>query len=282
MERQRNGYSWKEMLAVLFARVIDDGDRIVAGAHTEVFFAATLMAQKRHAPNMRLQLGGTCLLVNVLGQEIPALPKTSTDYSILRWAESHHDHPNSFLQYRAPGGASYYRDPGSSYHDVTTYRHFFAGDKFFVGGIEVDARGNVNLIGVRDGGKMTFRGPGSVGICDAAVGFRDLFVFVTQHDRRRLVENVSFVSLPGNEGLERHGYAARIRWIVTPRAIFDFDPDGGRARLFAVMPGTDVAWVEENTGFEFNRADPVIEVPAPTPDELEFLRTEVDRTGVLA
>lgn len=282
MDRQPNGYSWKEMLAILFSRLIDDGERIVAGAHTEVFFGATLLAQKRHAPNLRLQLGGTCLLVNVVDKEIKALPRTSTDYSILQWAESHHDHPNTFLQYRAPGGTEYYRDSESSYRDVRTYRHFFAGDKFFVGGIEVDARGNVNLIGIGNGHELTFRGPGSVGICDAAVGFRELFVFVTQHDPRRLVEKVSFISLPGNEGLERHGYAARIRWIVTPRAIFDFHPQNGRARLFAVMPGTSVEWVAQNTGFEFERVDPVIEVPGPAPEELEFLRTEIDPTGVLA
>jgi len=37
-------YSWKEMMAVVFSREIKDTDKITSGAHTEIFFAATMLA----------------------------------------------------------------------------------------------------------------------------------------------------------------------------------------------------------------------------------------------
>ena len=58
-------YSWKELMAVVFSREIEDTDKITSGAHTEIFFAATMLAQKTHAPNLKLQLGGSVTLCNV-------------------------------------------------------------------------------------------------------------------------------------------------------------------------------------------------------------------------
>lgn len=272
--------TWKEMMAILFARIIEDGERVVAGAHTEVFFGGTLLAQKMHAPNLRLQLGGTCLLVNVRGREIGALPLTSTDYRILQWAESHHDHPVTFLHFRPPGGRAYYED-GSSFRDRSRFRHFFTGDKFFVGGIQADRWGNVNLIGLGGRGGMTMRGPGTIGICDSATAFRELFVFVTRHDRERLVEQVDFISMLGNRGLREHGFPSRVRWIVTPLAIFDFDPRTDQARLFGILPGASVEEVRDRTGFHFDEAAEVHQVVPPTERELLVLRRDVDPTGVL-
>src|SRR5215472_16821237 len=97
-------YSWKEMMAVLFSREIKDTDKVTSGAHTEIFFAATMLAQKTHAPNLKLQLGGSVTLCQVTDVDVPALPKTSTGYDLIRYAESMHDHPDTYLFYGAPGG----------------------------------------------------------------------------------------------------------------------------------------------------------------------------------
>src|SRR5207244_5028779 len=85
---------------------------------------------------------------------------------------------------------------GSDLRDVN---HFWFADKFFVGGIQVDKFGNTNMIGLGKPGKMTFRGPGTIGINDIAVGVRDTYAFITAHDKRRLVEKVDFVSHPGKK-----------------------------------------------------------------------------------
>ena len=79
-------YSWKEMMAVVFSREIKDTDKITSGAHTEIFFAATILAQKTHAPNLKLQLGGSVTLCQVTDVEVSELPKTSTGYELIRYA----------------------------------------------------------------------------------------------------------------------------------------------------------------------------------------------------
>jgi glutaconate CoA-transferase subunit B len=271
-------YTWKEMMAVLFAREIEDGDRVTAGAHTEIFFAATLMAQKTHAPNLKLQLGGTCFLCNVTDIDIEHLPKTSTDYSLLRYAESVHDHPETFLFYCPPGREKYYED-NSPYRDTN---HFWFADRFFVGGIQVDKFGNANMIGLGKGGKLDFRGPGSVGINDIANTVRCPYVFVTAHDKRRLVEQVDYISFPGRKICKEVEFlASGPKWIVTPLCIFDFDPKTDEARLAALLPGSTVEQVKENTGFEVNVSAELHTIEPPTSEELNILRNEVDRTGVL-
>src|SRR5262249_36307432 len=214
--RHMADYSWKELMAVVFAREIKDTDKITSGAHTETFFAATMLAQKTHAPNLKLQLGGGVVLCNVADLEVPELPKTSTGYELIRYAESVHDHPDTYLFYGAPGGKRYYE--GDAFADVN---HFWFADKFFVGGIQADKWGNTNMIGLGKPGKMTFRGPGTIGINDIAVGVRDTYVFLTAHDKRRLVEKVDFISHPGKKVCrENEFYGDGPKWIVTPKCIF--------------------------------------------------------------
>jgi glutaconate CoA-transferase subunit B len=272
-------YSWKEMMAVVFSREIEDHHKITSGAHTEIFFAATMLAQKSHAPNLKLQLGGSVTLCNVVGIEVPELPKTSTGYELIRYAESVHDHPDTFLFYGAPGGRRYYEPDSNSFDDVN---HFWFADKFFVGGIQADKWGNTNMIGLGNAGKMTFRGPGTIGINDIAVGVRDTYVFITAHDKRRLVEKVDFISHPGKKICrENEFYGDGPKWIVTPKCIFDFDPDTLEARLAKLFPGVSESDVRENTGFEVKSSGKVESVAPPSKEELEILRNEVDRTGVL-
>lgn len=272
-------FSPKEMMAIVFARDIQDGERVCSGAHTEVSFAAVMLAQKTHAPNLRLQLGGTCFLCNVVDQEIEELPVTSVDYRILQWAESAaHDHPETFQFYGPPGGRNYYAED-SPYRNTNKY--WFA-DKFFAGGIQADKFGNVNLIGLGTPDKFTLRGPGTVGINDVVVTVREPYVFVTHHDTRRLVEKVDFVSMPGRRTCKELNFlGGGAKWIVTPKAIFDFDPQTDLARLAATFPGVTEGEVVKSTGFSFGKSPHFKPVPPPTKDELEVLRNEVDRKGVL-
>ena len=262
-------------MAIALARDIIDGERIISGAHTEISFAAAMLAQKMHAPNIKLQLGGTCFLVNVV--DLPVrLPKTSTDYRMLRWAEIAYDHMETFMYFGAPGGRAYYagkRQPTNKY---------FVGDKFFAGGIQVDSEGNTNMIGLRGEGRrrFAFRGPGSIGITDI-VTVATPYIFVTHHDRRTLVPKVDYISMPGPNGWRANNYPGHgPKWIITPRAIFTFDSNG-RAQLSGTFAGTSVAWVRENTGFAFDLDPDFAELPEPTVEELEVLRSEIDPDGVL-
>jgi glutaconate CoA-transferase subunit B len=262
-------------MAIALARDIVDGERVISGAHTEISFAATLLAQKMHAPNIKLQLGGTCFLVNVTDLPVQ-LPKTSTDYRMLRWAEVAYDHMETFMFFGAPGGPAYYdggRPPTNKY---------YVGDKFFAGGIQVDGDGNSNMIGMRgqNGKPYGFRGPGSVGIADI-VTVATPYIFVTHHDKRTLVEHVDYVSMLGPAGWREQSYPGHgPKWIITPHAIFTFN-DQDRAQLWGVFAGTSADWVRENTGFEFELAEDFGEIPEPTDEELSTLRNEIDPAGIL-
>ena len=68
---------------------------------------------------------------------------------------------------------------------------------------------------------------------------------------------------------------------MTPKSIFDFDPDTLEARLAMLFPGVPVDNVKANTGFEVKSAKKVETVPPPSKQELEALRTLVDKTGIL-
>ncbi len=267
--------AWKERMAVALARDIVDGERIISGAHTEISFAAAMLAQKMHAPNIKLQLGGTCFLVNVTDLKVQ-LPKTSTDYRMLRWAEIAYDHMETFMYFGAPGGRAYYtgtRPPTNKY---------FVGDKFFAGGIQVDGSGNANMIGIKgkDGRRFGFRGPGTVGIADI-VTVATPYIFVTHHDKRTLVDKVDYISMHGPNGWRQYKYPGHgPKWIITPRAIFTFDKQG-KAQLSATFAGTSPEWVKENTGFAFALASDFNEALEPTEEELSVLRREVDPDGVL-
>jgi glutaconate CoA-transferase, subunit B len=271
----RQAPAWKERMAVALARDIVDGERIISGAHTEISFAAAMLAQKMHAPNIKLQLGGTCFLVNVADLDV-RLPKTSTDYRILRWAEIAYDHMETFMYFGAPGGRAYYQGGRPSTNK------YFVGDKFFAGGIQVDGEGNANMIGLKGEGDrpFKFRGPGSVGIPDI-VTVATPYIFVTHHDRRTLVPKVDYISMHGPNGWRANKYPGHgPKWIITPRAIFTFGADG-RAQLSGAFAGTSADWVQENTGFSFKRDPELAEVREPTEEELAVLRLEIDPDGVL-
>jgi glutaconate CoA-transferase subunit B len=267
--------SWKERMAIALARDIADGERIISGAHTEISFAAAMLAQKTHAPNIKLQLGGTCFLVNV--SDLPVrLPKTSTEYRMVRWAEIVYDHMETFMYFGAPGGRAYYRG------ERPQTNKYFVGDKFFAGGIQVDGWGNANMIGIKgeEGRKFSFRGPGSIGITDI-VTVATPYIFVTHHDRRTLVQKVDFVSMHGPNGWREHKFPGHgPKWIITPRAIFTFNAKG-HAQLAGVFKGTTQEWVKDNTGFSFELAADFSEIIEPTGEELAILRNEVDVDGVL-
>lgn len=265
--------SWKERMAVALARDVCDGERIISGAHTEISFAATMLAQKMHAPNVKLQLGGTCFLVNVSELDV-SLPKTSTDYRMLRWADIAYDHMETFMYFGAPGGRKYYEGG----RPVTN--KYFVGDKFFAGGIQVDGHGNSNMIGLRGQGKpYGFRGPGSVGITDI-VTVATPYIFVTHHDVRTLVEQVDYISMHGPRGWREYSFPGHgPKWIITPSAIFTFADD--KAQLWGTFADTTPEWVRENTGFSFALAPDYEPIPEPTEEELSVLRHEVDREHVL-
>jgi glutaconate CoA-transferase, subunit B len=98
------------------------------------------------------------------------------------------------------------------------------------------------------------------------------------HERRRLVDRVSFVTSPGHgdgtpgwrerNGLIGGGPAA----IITTMCVFRFPEVGGEAYLASVHPGHTVDEVTSETGWNVMLADDVTTTSPPTEAELAQIR----------
>jgi glutaconate CoA-transferase subunit B len=150
-------------------------------------------------------------------------------------------------------------------------------DLGFIGGAEVDRFGNLNTSYVGDPARPAVKLPGSGGGADIAVLSRR-WVTLMSHERRRLVERVSFVTSPGygdgspgwrkRNGLLGAGPAA----IITTLCVLRFPEGGGEAYLDSVHPGHSVDEVRAETGWDLKVSDGVGETLEPTPDELAAIR----------
>src|SRR5437868_2352232 len=150
-------------------------------------------------------------------------------------------------------------------------------DLGFIGGAEVDRFGNLNTSYIGDFRHPTVKLPGSGGGADIAILSRR-WVTLMSHEKRRLVEQVSYLTSPGHgdgtpgwrarNGLAGGGPVA----IVTTLGVLRFPPGGGEAFLASVHPGHTADEVRAETGWELALAPEVGETPAPTAAELEQIR----------
>ena len=151
----------------------------------------------------------------------------------------------------------------------------------FIGGAEIDRHGNLNTTAIgEDRRHPTVALPGSGGGADIASLAHRLIV-IMPHDKRRLVERVSFVTSPGygdggdwraRVGLPRGGPAA----LITTLGVFRFS--GGEAVLETYHPTTTVDAVRANTGWDLRVSRDVRPTDPPTPEVLRIIR-EYDPRG---
>ncbi|HYM66026.1 MAG TPA: CoA-transferase [Patescibacteria group bacterium] len=150
-------------------------------------------------------------------------------------------------------------------------------DLGFIGGAEVDRFGNLNTSYVGPPDRPKVKLPGSGGGADIAILSRR-WVTLINHERRRLVDRVSFVTSPGHgdgspgwravNGLLGGGPAA----IITTLCVLRFPAGGGEAFLASLHPGVTVEEVRSATGWELKVAPDLTTTPAPTELELDAIR----------
>jgi glutaconate CoA-transferase subunit B len=159
-----------------------------------------------------------------------------------------------------------------------------AVDVGFIGGAEIDQFGNLNTSYVQDpslpplakgGSGGVTKLPGSGGAGDIASLSKRL-VIIMAHEKRRLVERVSYITSPGygdgsgwrqRTGLRRGGPSA----LITTRGLFRFDSENCAAVLHSYHPGETVDSVRQDTGWTLRVAPDVHETPAPTREELAII-----------
>jgi glutaconate CoA-transferase subunit B len=156
-------------------------------------------------------------------------------------------------------------------------------DVFFVGGLQVDRVGNVNLVGIPgEAGGWRLRGPGAVALATMSTYCRGYYILMPRHDPSTFVERVSSITALGDRArraeLQFPGGGPRL--LLSPLGVFDFGEDGSM-RVRTLHDGVSVEQVVEATGFELVIPDRVPRTMPPTAEELELLRSRVDRDGLL-
>jgi glutaconate CoA-transferase subunit B len=247
-------YSKTELMICVAARLFEDGSTAFIG--TGIPMLAAMLATKTIAPNLVpvFEFGG----LGAILEELPlAVGEARTFHKGLQAA-------------------------GICELMETAQRGFI--DYGFLGGAQIDPFGNLNTVTIGEHDHPKARLPGSGGGND--VGSQCWrTVAIMQHDKRRFVPKVDFLTTPGYlsgpGARERAGLPAGTRPInvVSTLALMDYDDGPGgsyRMRLAATHPGVTVQEVIDNTGFELIIPDQVPVNPPPSDEELRILREEID------
>ena len=250
-------FSTAELMAVAISRELRDDDFTAVGTASHIPLCGIRLAQRTHAPNLWFVYGGS----GAVNSKSPLLVEMAADFRNLEGAE--------------------YRTPLQDIIDFEITGRFTC---LFLGGMQIDQHGNMNMVAIGDYGGKHVRGPGTVGLAFTATIPRTL-VYVQHHDPRLFVTKVDFVSGRGHGGGES---VARHRqpgcqgptWVITPLAIMDFETPDHRMRLRSLHPGHTVEEVQSNTGFELAITGPVPFTEAPSAEQLRMIR-EIDTQGVL-
>ena len=240
-------YTASELLAVMSARLLRDGQVVFAGVGIPLL-AATL-AQRLHAPGLTILFEGGVIGAFV---EPGKLPPSTNDQRCTRRA-------NMVL-----GSAEVLLLLQRGYVDVG-----------FMGGAQVDQYGNLNSSFIGDPSHPTTRLPGTGGGNDIASLAQ--MIVAMKHEKRRFVEHVDFVTSPGflRGGDTRRAsglLAGGVFRVVTDLAVFGFGGEGRRMQVISLNPGVSREQLQDNTGFRLEFAADLSITDPPTDQELTMLR----------
>jgi glutaconate CoA-transferase, subunit B len=247
-------YSKTELMICVAARLFQDGTTAFIG--TGIPMLAAMLATKTIAPNLVpvFEFGG-------LGAILEELPRAVGE-------------ARTFHKGILAAGICELME--------TAQRGFI--DYGFLGGAQIDPYGNLNTVTIGDHDHPKARLPGSGGGND--VGSQCwMTVAIMQHDKRRFVPKVDFLTTPGYlsgpSARDDAGLPAGTRPInvVSTLALMDYDDGPGgtyRMRLAATHPGVTVQEVIDNTGFELIIPERVPVNNPPSAEELCILREEID------
>jgi glutaconate CoA-transferase subunit B len=151
--------------------------------------------------------------------------------------------------------------------------------------LQIDPYGNINSTWVgrypEEGQRMN--GPGGA---DTIAAQCRRVIIITDHQRRKFVPRVDFISSPGyldgsSGARERAGLPrATGPWaVVTNWGLFDFEEGSQRMRLRAIAPFVTLEQVLAEMSFEPVIAENIDTLDTPTEEELGIFRSEMDVGG---
>ena len=161
-------------------------------------------------------------------------------------------------------------------------------DYTFLGGAQIDAYGNLNstMIGT-DYAQPKVRLPGSGGANDlASLCWRILVV--TNHDRRRFVEKLDFLTTPGYLTGPGAREAAGLPpgtgpyRVITDLAVMGYHEQTTRMQVLSLHPGVTLEQVPAATGFELEIASDLGTTAPPTDASCASCAKRSIRTGTFS
>ncbi len=236
----RPPYGPRELMAVALARLLRDGETVFHGVASPLPMVATLLAQRLHAPNL--------VYLNITGSVDPRperLPVSTVDPALLRGTRALVTLADLF--------------------DLSARGRL---DTAFLGGVQIDRAGRINLSVIGDPRRPKVRLPGGAGSAALMPTARRTILWRTRHDARTFVSELPFVTAAGN-----------VDRVVTPLCVL--------RRLDGVLDVESVHSfsspdeVRGATGFPVTVGPETPVTPAPTDKELAGLR-ELDPAGVVA
>jgi len=247
MTTSNPAYTASELLAVISARLLGDGQVVFAGVGIPLL-AATL-AQRVHAPGLTILFEGGTIGAFV---EPGKLPPSTNEQRCTRRA-------NMVL----------------SSTDVLLLLQRGYVDIGFMGGAQIDQFGNLNSSFIGDPRRPTSRLPGTGGGNDIASLTQ--MIVAMRHEKRRFVKAVDFVTSPGfltgdNSRHDAGLIAGGMYRVVTDLGMLGFDEGSKRMKLLALHPGVTVKQVQQNTDFDLLIAADLPATNPPTENELAVLR----------
>ena len=238
----------EELMAITASRLLADHKVVFAGVGMPLL--ASAVARHRHAPHLTIVLEGGIIGASLLAGKLPI----------------------STNEMRAAYGAQMLTD----ITDIFLYAQRGYFDYGFLGAAQVDVYGNINTSVIGSMDRPRVRLPGSGGANDI-ISLCNEVLIVTQHEPRRFVDRVDFITSPGylsgGDSRARAGLVSgRLGGVVTDLALLDFEPSSHRMRLRGLQPGVSLDQVRAQTGFELLVSDEVTELTPPSPEEIAIYR----------
>lgn len=235
-----------ELIISCISHQIVDGEVLAQGIATPLVAAGYILAKCTHAPQV--------LFASAIGQSL------CQDWAPLGVARI-----ESLWLDKAISNFGFVRA-------ATELLPRLAPKEFFRPG-QVDKQGNFNNVAISH---PRMRLPGTGGIPDVTTFSNEVYLYVPRHSRATFVPKLDYLSGMGHNPNRRAGLGPK--YLITDLGQFDFAQ--GVMRLTSLHPGVTLAQVQARTGFPLEVAPDCGETPAPTPEELHWLRSAIDPLGV--
>ena len=147
-------------------------------------------------------------------------------------------------------------------------------DTFFLGGVQIDGKANINLVGTGEYPKIEKRFPGSFGSALMYFVVPQIILFREEHSPRTLVKKVDFISAPGvsEKGVYRPGGP---KYLLTNRALFKFNKSLQKFSLFKINEKETIENLIKLTGFNFDVDKEITQIPHPHKNRINIIRNKI-------